>query len=69
MTKAFSEPKPKIRINQKKLKEFRKYFDDLRQKFSATEIKEYRKAFYDIKNYRNLSESEIKKINKKFNKF
>ena len=69
MTKAFSEPKPKIRTNKKKLKEFRKYFDELRQKFSTTEIKECRKAFYDIKNYRNLSESEIKKINKKFNKF
>ena len=51
-----------------KLKEFRKDFDELRHKFSKTEIREYRKAFYDIKNYRNLSESEIKKVNKKFNK-
>ena len=51
-----------------KLKEFRKDFDELRHKFSKTEIREYRKAFYDIKNYRNLSESEIKKISKKFNK-
>ena len=52
-----------------KLKELRKDFDELRHKFFKTEIKEYRKAFYDIKNYRNLSKSEITKINKKFNKF
>ena len=68
MIKALSEPKPKIRINKNKLKELRENFDELRHKFFKTEIKEYRKAFYDIKNYRNLSESEIKKINKKFNK-
>ena len=52
-----------------KWKELRKHFDELRHKFFKTEIKEYRKAFYDIKNYRNLSKSEITKINKKFNKF
>ena len=68
LIKALSEPKPKIRINKKKLKELRKDFDELRHKFFKTEIKEYRKAFYDIKNYRNLSESEINEISKKFNK-
>ena len=68
LIKLLSEPKPKNRINKKKLKELRKDFDELRHKFFKTEIKEYRTAFYDIKNYRNLSESEIKKINKKFNK-
>ena len=68
LIKALSEPKPKIKINNKKLKELRKYFDELRHRFFKTEIKEYRKAFYDIKNYGNLSESEITKINKKFNK-
>ena len=67
LIKALSEPK--IRINKTKLKELRKDFDELRHKFFKTEIKEYRKAFYVIKNYRNLSKSEIKKINKKFNKF
>ena len=68
LIKALSEPKPKIKINNKKLKELRKYFDELRHKLFKTEIKEYRKAFYGIKNYGNLSESEITKINKKFNK-
>ena len=68
MIKALSEPKSKIRINKKKLKELRKDFDELKHRFFKTEIKEYRKAFYDIKNYRNISESKIIKINKKFNK-
>ena len=31
---ALSEPKPKIRINKKKLEEIRKYFNELRHKFS-----------------------------------
>ena len=31
---ALSEPKPKIRINKKKLEEIRKYFNELRLKFS-----------------------------------
>ena len=69
LIKLLSEPKSKNRINKKKLKELRKDFDELRHKFFKTDKKEYRKAFYDIKNYRNLSESEIKKVNKKFNKF
>ena len=69
MIKALSEPKPKIRINKNKLKELTKNFDELRHKFFKTEIKEYRKAFYNIKNYINLSESETKQINIKFNKF
>ena len=68
MIKALSEPKPKIRINKNKLKELRKNFDELRHKFFKTEIKEYRKAFYNIKNYINLSESETKQINIKFDK-
>ena len=62
-----SEPKLEIRINKKKLKELRKDFDELRHKFSNTEIKRYRKAFYIAKNYKYLSKSEIKKINKNFN--
>ena len=58
LIKALSELKPKIRINNKKLKELDELdFDELRHKFFKTEIKEYRKAFYDIKNYKNLSES------------
>ena len=67
MIKALSEPKPKIRINKKKLEEIRKDFNELRHKFSKKEIDKYRKAFYDIKNYRYLSASEIKEVGKNLN--
>ena len=64
-----TEPEAKVEIRiKKKLKELRKDFDELRHKFSKTEIKRYRKAFYIAKNYKYLSKSEIKKINKNFNK-
>ena len=61
--KALSKPKPKLRINKKKLEEVRKYFYKLRHKFPEKEADKYRKVFYDIKNYRHLSESEIEEIN------
>ena len=64
MIKALSEPKPKIRINKKKLEEIRKDFNELRHKFSKKEIDKYRKTFYDIKNYKHLSESEIEELEK-----
>ena len=71
-TKANPEPEPEpkieIKFNRRKLKKLRKDFDELRHTFSKTEIDEYRKAFYIAKNYKNLSELEIKKINKSFNK-
>ena len=64
LIKAFSEPKPKIKIDIKKFEEIRKYFDELRHKFSKKEIEKYRKAFYDIENYKYLFTSEIKKAKK-----
>ena len=67
LVKAFSKPKPKIRINKKKFEEIRKDFNELRHKFSKKEIDKYRKAFYDIKNYRHLSTSEIKEAGKNLN--
>ena len=60
LIKALSEPKPKIKIDKKKLEEIRKDFNELRHKFSKKEIDKYRKAFYNIKNYRDLLASEIK---------
>ena len=47
LIKALSKPKPKIRINKKKL-EIRKDFCELRHKLSKKEVDKYRKAFYDI---------------------
>ena len=46
-----SKPRPKIRVNKKKLKKLRQDFDELRHKFDKKEIDRYRKAFYDVKNY------------------
>ena len=40
LIKVLSEPKPKIRINKKKLEEIRKDFSELRHKFSKKEIDE-----------------------------
>ena len=68
MIKTLSEPKPKIRINKKKLEEIRKDFNELRHKFSKKEIDRYRKAFYDIKNYRYLFVSEIVEARKNLTK-
>ena len=62
------EPKLEIRVNKRKLKNYRKDFDELRNKFSKKETKEYRKAFYIAKNYKHLSESEIKKKKELFSK-
>ena len=67
MIKTLSEPKPKIRINKKKLEEIRKDFNELRHKFSKKEIDKYRKAFYDIKNYRHLSVSKIEEARENLN--
>ena len=39
------EPKIEIKFNRRRLKKLRKDFDELRHKFSKTEIDEYRKAF------------------------
>ena len=64
LIKALSEPKPKIKIDKKKLEEIRKDFNELRHRFSKKEIDMYRKAFYDLKNYGYLSASEIKEAGK-----
>ena len=68
LIKALSKPKPKLGIKKNKLKEIKKDYYNIRHKFSKKEVDKYRKVFYDIKNYRNLSESAIEEIRKKFNK-
>ena len=64
MIKALSELKPKVRIDKKKLQETRKNFNELRHRFSKKEVDKYKKFFYGIKNYRDLSTSEIKEARK-----
>ena len=62
LIKILSEPKPKISITKKKLKE--KGFRELRHKFSKKEIIKLRKSFYTIKNHKNLYASEIREVQK-----
>ena len=69
LIKALSKPKPKIKIDKKKLEEIRKDFNKLMHTFSKKEIDRYRKAFYEIKDYRYLFTSEIKAARKNLNKF
>ena len=64
LIKILSEPKPKIRIIKKKLKEIEKDFRELRHKFSKEEIDKFRKSFYNIKNHKNLYASEIREAEK-----
>ena len=64
LIKVLSEPKPKISITKKKLKEIEKDFSELRHEFSKEEIDKFRKGFYNIKNRRNLHTSEIRKVEK-----
>ena len=69
-TKPEPEPKTKleIKINKRKLRKLRKDFDELRHKFSKKEIDRYRKAFYNVKNYKNISISEIQEAGKSLTK-
>ena len=60
MLKILSKPKPKISISKKKLKEIKKDFRELKNKFSKEEINKFRKRFYTINNYA----SEVKDVGK-----
>ena len=42
LIKVLSEPKPKIKIDENKLEEIGKYFNELRHKFSKKEIDKYK---------------------------
>ena len=64
LIKILSEPKPKISITKKKLKEIEKDFKEFRHKFSKKEINKFRKSFYNIKNHKNLYPSEIREAKK-----
>ena len=68
LIKALRGSKPKLGIKKNKLKEIKEDFYNLRHEFSKKDADKYRKLFYDIKNYRHLSELEIKETREKFNK-
>ena len=68
LIKALRRSKLKLGIKKKELKEIKEDLYNLRHDFSKRDADKYRKLFYDIKNFRHLSEQEIKEIRKTFNK-
>ena len=64
LIKILSEPKPKISVSKKKIKEIKKDFSELRYRFSKSKINEFRRSLYNIKNQKSLSAPEIKEAEK-----
>ena len=54
LIKILSEPKPKINLCKKKIKEIKKDFSELRYGFSISKINEFRRSLYNIKNLKNF---------------
>ena len=50
LIKILSEPKPKINLSKKKIKEVKKDFRELRYGFSKSKINKFRRSLYNIKN-------------------
>ena len=55
LIKILSEPKPKINISKKKIKEITKGFSELRYGFSKSKINEFRGSLYNMKKLKYLS--------------
>ena len=55
LIKILSEPKPKINISKKKIKEITKDFSELRYGFSKSKINEFRGSLYNMKKLKYLS--------------
>ena len=62
LIKILSKPKIKISLSKKKIRDIKKYFNELRHGFSKSKITEIRRNLYDVKNLKNLSKSKIKEI-------
>ena len=63
--KNFDDIKPKINFSNPRIEKIRKNFNELRHKFSKSEINEIRRNLYEIENEKNLfarKTEEIKKI-------
>ena len=50
LIKILSEPKPKINLSKKKIKEIKKDFNELKYGFSKSKINDFRRSVYNIKN-------------------
>ena len=62
LIKIVSEPKIKTSLSKKKVRDIRKNFNKLRDRFLKPKIKEIRRNLYEIENKKNLSKSKIKEI-------
>ena len=49
LIKILSKPKPKLNLSKKKIKEMKKYFSELRYRFSKSKINEFRRSLYNMK--------------------
>ena len=65
LIKILSEPKPKISLSKKIIKEIKKNFSESRERFSKSKIHEFRRSLYNVKKQKNLSAPEIKEAEKK----
>ena len=64
LIKILSEPKPKLSLSKKKLKEIKKDFSKLRHRFSKSKINKFRRSLININIRKNISASEIKETEK-----
>ena len=62
LIKILSKQKIKISLSKKKIRDIKKYFNELRHGISKSKITEIRRNLYDVKNLKNLSKSKIKEI-------
>ena len=53
-------------LSETKPKKIKKHFNELRHKFSKSEISKIRKSVNDIENHRNLSAAEIRETEKSY---
>ena len=54
LIKIFREPKPKLSLSKKKIKEIKKDFSELRHRFSKSKINKFRKSPYNMKNLKKI---------------
>ena len=62
LIKILSEPKPKINISKKKIKETKKYFSESRYGFSVSKINRFRRILYSIKSLKKSFHARNKRV-------
>ena len=66
LMKIFREPKTKISLSKKRIKNIKEKSNEWKHIFSKSKINEIRRSLYDIKNPKNIFGSKIKEIEKNF---